>query len=131
MERPLASLEKVCAAVGDVVDILRFGDDLGLDTGMFMSRDKYQELFKPRHTILNEYVHKHSEMKTFLHSCGSLYPIIPYLIEAGYDILNPIQTIARDMHSEHLKKSSERTLPFGRWLQHQNDIRPRSSTGSL
>lgn len=151
MERSLASIEKVCAAVGDVVvrgrrkkppwlfetdanivDILRLGDDPGLDTGMLMSRGKYQELVKPRHAILNEYVHKHSGMKTFLHSCGSLYPIIPYLIEAGYDILNPIQTIARDMHSERLKKEFGKDITFwGWWLQHQNNIKPRSSTGSL
>lgn len=52
-------------------------------------------------------------MKTFLHSCSLFYLIILYLIEAGHDILNPIQTIARDMHPEHLKKSLERTLPFG------------------
>lgn len=112
MERHLASLEKVCAAVGDVVDILRFGDDLGMDTGMFMSREKYQELFKPRHTILNDYVHKHSNMKTFLHSCGSLYPIIPDLIEAGYDILNPVQTTARDMEPERLKKDFGMDITF-------------------
>lgn len=52
MERPISSLEKVCAVVGDTEDILRFGDDLGLDTGTLMLRDKYQELFKPRHTFL-------------------------------------------------------------------------------
>ena len=72
MMRHLATLEKVCASVGDIVDILRFGDDLGMDTGMFMSQEKYRELFKPYHTKLNEYVHKHSNMKTFLHSCGSI-----------------------------------------------------------
>ena len=112
MERHLASLEKVCAAVGDVVDILRFGDDLGMNTGMFMSREKYQELFKPRHTKLNEYVHSHSNMKTFLHSCGSLYPIMPDLIEAGYDILNPVQTTARDMDPATLKREFGRDITF-------------------
>ena len=54
MIRHLATLEKVCESVGDIVDILRFGDDLGMDTGMFMSREKYQELFKPYHRQLNE-----------------------------------------------------------------------------
>ena len=112
MERHMATLEKVCEAVGDVVDILRFGDDLGMDTGMFMSREKYQEIFKPRHAMLNEYVHKNSGMKTFLHSCGSIYPIIPDLIEAGYDILNPVQTTARDMEPVRLKKEFGRDITF-------------------
>ena len=112
MERHLASLEKVCAAVGDIVDILRFGDDLGMTTDMFMSREKYQTLFKPYHTKLNEYVHTHSNMKTLLHSCGSLYPIIPDLIEAGYDVLNPVQTSARDMDPATLKREFGKDITF-------------------
>lgn len=112
MIRHLASLEKVCAAVGDVVDILRFGDDLGMNTGMFMSREKYQQFFKPYHSRLNEYVHTHSNMKTLLHSCGSLYPIIPDLIDAGYDILNPVQTSAKDMDPETLKREFGMDITF-------------------
>lgn len=112
MVRHLASLEKVCAAVGDVVDILRFGDDLGMSTGMFMAREKYQHFFKPYHTKLNEYVHSHSNMKTLLHSCGSLYPIIPDLIDAGYDILNPVQTSARSMEPEILKREFGKDITF-------------------
>ena len=112
MMRHLATLEKVCASVGDIVDILRFGDDLGMDTGMFMSQEKYRELFKPYHTKLNEYVHKHSNMKTFLHSCGSIYPIIGDLIDAGYDILNPVQTTARQMDPETLKQEFGKDITF-------------------
>jgi uroporphyrinogen decarboxylase len=112
MEIHLASLEKVCAAVGDVVDILRFGDDLGMSTGMFMSREKYCGLFKKRHTKLCEYVHKHSGMKTFLHSCGSLYPIMGDLIEAGYDIINPVQTSAAQMDPSRLKKEFGKDITF-------------------
>jgi uroporphyrinogen decarboxylase len=52
MEQHLASLEKVCKAVGDVVDILRFGDDLGTNDRSFMRPEIYRRLFKPRHTIL-------------------------------------------------------------------------------
>ena len=112
MIRHLATLEKVCESVGDIVDILRFGDDLGMDTGMFMSREKYQTLFKPYHTKLNEYVHTHSKMKTFLHSCGSLYPIIPDFIEAGYDVLNPVQTTAYQMDPEVLKREFGKDITF-------------------
>lgn len=112
MIRHLATLEKVCESVGDIVDILRFGDDLGMDTGMFMSREKYQTLFKPYHTKLNEYVHTHSKMKTLLHSCGSVYPIIPDLIEAGYDVLNPVQTTAYQMDPEVLKREFGKDITF-------------------
>lgn len=112
MQRHLATLEKVCASVGDIVDILRFGDDLGMDTGMFMSQEKYRTLFKPYHTQLNTYVHTHSKMKTFLHSCGSIYPIIGDLIDDGYDCLNPVQTSARQMDPATLKKEFGDSITF-------------------
>jgi len=112
MEIHLASLEKVCAAVGDVADILRFGDDLGMGSGMFMSREKYQTLFKGRHAKLCEYVHKHSGMKTFLHTCGSVFPIIGDFIEAGYDIINPVQTSAKDMDPVSLKREYGSDITF-------------------
>lgn len=112
LERHLAMLTKVCEYVGDVVDIVRFGDDLGMNTGMFMSLEKYRELFKPYHTKINEYVHTHSNMKTFLHSCGSIYPVIGDLIEAGFDILNPVQTTARDMDPARLKQEYGKDITF-------------------
>ena len=111
-EKHMQTLERVCKAVGDVVDILRFGDDLGMDSGMFMSREKYREIFFPHHRRLCEYVHTHSQMKTFLHSCGSIYPIIGDLIEAGYDILNPIQTTARQMDPAVLKREFGKDITF-------------------
>lgn len=111
-ERHLQTLEKVCEAVGDVVDILRFGDDLGMDSGLFMAPEKYRQIFKPYHRKLCDYVHSHSQMKTFLHSCGSIYPIIGDLIDAGYDILNPVQTSARQMEPETLKREFGRDITF-------------------
>ena len=112
MEIHLATLEKVCNAVGDVVDILRFGDDLGMDSGLFMPPDTYRQLFKPRHTILCDYVKKNSNMKTFLHSCGSIYRVMPDLIEAGYDIINPVQTNTFEMDPVRLKKEFGKDITF-------------------
>ncbi len=112
MESHLATLAKVCEAVGDVADVLRFGDDLGHEGGPFMDPEIYRRVFKPRHRILCDYVHAHSSMKTFLHSCGSIYAVIPDLIEAGYDILNPVQTSARDMEPERLKREFGADMTF-------------------
>jgi uroporphyrinogen decarboxylase len=112
MEQHLMTLEKVCAAVGDVADILRFGDDLGTDRGPFMSPKMYQKLFKPRHTQLNAYVHQHSQMRTYLHSCGSIHKLMPDLIEAGYDVINPVQITAKDMEPERLKKDFGKDITF-------------------
>lgn len=112
MELHLATLEKVCKAVGDVADILRFGDDLGMDSGPFMPPQIYRDLFKPRHAALCDYVKKHSAMKTYLHSCGSLYALMPDLIEAGYDIINPVQTSSVDMEPVRLKKEFGKEITF-------------------
>ncbi len=112
MERHLATLEKTCRAVGDVVEIIRFGDDLGTNGGPFMSPGTYRKLFKPRHQILCDYVHKHSKMKTFLHSCGSIRALLPDLIEAGFDIINPVQTTCKGMEAEGLKADFGRDICF-------------------
>ena len=112
MEIHLATLEKVCQAVGDVVDLIRFGDDLGTDQGPFMPPDVYRKLFKPRHTILCDYVKKNSQMHTFLHSCGSIYKLLPDLIEAGFEVFNPVQINSRDMESERLKKEFGQDITF-------------------
>ncbi len=104
MERHLATLEKVCASVGDVVDIIRFGDDLGMTTGPFMDVESYKTLFKPRHKQLCDYVKSHSSMRTFIHSCGSISLLMPDLIDAGIEIFNPVQTNAKDMSPEFIKK---------------------------
>jgi uroporphyrinogen decarboxylase len=112
MEKHLATLANVCESVGDVADILRFGDDLGTDTGPFMAPATYRRLFKPRHKILCDYVKTHSQMRTFLHSCGSIYRLMPDLIEAGYDVINPVQITARDMAPEKLKREFGRDITF-------------------
>jgi uroporphyrinogen decarboxylase len=112
MERHLATLEKVCAAVGDVADIIRFGDDLGTDQGPFMQPELYRSLFKPRHRRLCDYVRSHSAMHNFLHSCGSIDQVLPDLIEAGFEIINPVQTNARGMEPARLKAEFGRDITF-------------------
>jgi uroporphyrinogen decarboxylase len=104
MERHMATLSKVCEYLGDVVDVIRFGDDLGMDMGPFMQPETYRALFKPRHAKLCAFTHAHSSMHTFLHSCGSIADLIPDLIEAGFEILNPVQTSSRGMEPERLKR---------------------------
>jgi uroporphyrinogen decarboxylase len=112
MIRHMDKLEKICSAVGDIIDIVTFGDDLGMDNGPFMAPEIYRQLFKPAHTRLNEYVHKNTRMHTFLHSCGSIYQLMPDLIEAGFEIFNPVQTNAREMEPEKLKKEFGKDITF-------------------
>lgn len=112
MIRHLATLEKVCNAVGDIADVIRFGDDLGMSTGPFMDAETYKTLFKPRHKILCDYVKSHSQMHTFIHSCGSISLLMPHLIDAGIEIFNPVQTNVYGMEPRFLKKEFGKDCTF-------------------
>ena len=104
MKRHIASLEKVCAAVGDIVDVIRIGDDLGMTSGPFMSADIYRKYFKKHHKTLCDFIKSHSSAHVFIHSCGSIAELMPDLIDAGIEIFNPVQTNARGMKPDFLKK---------------------------
>jgi uroporphyrinogen decarboxylase len=72
----------------------------------------YQELFKPRLTELCNHIKKHSHFKIFFHSCGSVYELIPDLLDAGIDILNPVQLGVKDMDPKRLKEEFGDELTF-------------------
>ncbi len=112
VERNLVKLEKLIDSVGDYVDLLQFGDDLGGQGGPFMSPDIYREVFMPRHKKMWDFVHDNSDCKIFLHSCGSIYELLPSLIEAGLDVLNPVQTTTKDMEPEKLKAEFGKDIVF-------------------
>jgi len=112
MENHMVTLAKACEAVGDIVDIIKFGDDLGTTNGPFISNEMYQEFFKSKHRQLCDYVKDNSSMHTMLHSCGGIYDLIPDLIEAGFEILNPVQINAENMEPERLKKEFGRDVTF-------------------
>ncbi len=112
VEIHLEGLERICRAVGDLIDVIRFGDDLGMDAGPFMDPDTYAKLFKPRHAMICEFARRHTRAKRMLHSCGSIYTLLPHLIEAGFEIINPVQTSAHDMEPEKLKREFGRDICF-------------------
>ncbi|MGI6339286.1 MAG: uroporphyrinogen decarboxylase family protein [Bacteroidales bacterium] len=108
----LEGLEKKCSSMGDVADIIRFGDDLGMTTGPMIDPETFRKILKPRYKTLCDYVRKNSNMKIFLHSCGSIRQYIPDLIEAGFDIINPVQTNCYQMDLPGLKKEFGSEITF-------------------
>jgi len=112
VERNMFKLERIIDGVGRYIDFLQFGDDLGGQDGPFMSPDIYREVFKPRHKKMWDFVHEKSNAKVFLHSCGSIYELLPDLVDAGLDVLNPVQTTSRNMEPEKLKKEFGKNLVF-------------------
>ncbi|MCX7918668.1 MAG: methyltransferase [bacterium] len=104
VETHLINLRDYLAAVGDYIQIIQMGDDLGTQISSQISPQMYAELIKPRHKKIYQYVREHSQVKVFLHSCGAIYDLIPDLIDAGVDILNPVQTSAAKMDPKKLKE---------------------------
>ena len=79
-------------------------DDAGMQNREFLSPDLFTEMIKPHYKRLCDWVHAHTNWKTYLHSCGSIYHFIPEWIDAGIDILNPVQISAANMEPERLMK---------------------------
>ncbi|MBI2437731.1 MAG: hypothetical protein HYV36_02825 [Lentisphaerae bacterium] len=75
-----------------------------MDKAVIINPELWAEMIKPHYAKLCAWIHRNTRWKTFLHSCGSVYHLIPHLIEAGVDILNPIQTSAANMEPQRLKK---------------------------
>lgn len=112
LERHMDFLGKICDSIGDIVDIIKFGDDLGTNAGPLIPLDIYKKFFMPRHKLMCEYVRKHSSAHTMLHCCGGIYELIPGLIEAGFEILNPVQINAFEMEPERLKREFGKDVTF-------------------
>ena len=128
-EVALENLRKILAAVGpDAYDaVFVCGTDFGTQIGTFCSRETFLELYTPYYKRLNGWIHDNTPWKTLKHSCGAVESFFPSFIEAGFDILNPVQCSATGMDPTHLKKTygdrvvfwgggvdTQKTLPFGK-----------------
>ncbi len=123
----LKNLETLINLFGDRVQaVFLTGTDFGTQRGLFISKEAYREMFKPYHVRINKFIHQRSKWKTFIHSCGSVYDLLPDFVEAEFDILNPVQCSAACMDARTLKKefgkhftfwgggvNTQQTLPFG------------------
>ena len=99
--------------IADLVDIVQFTDDLGTQRAPFMSPARYREFLKPYHRAWMDMAHRIApRAKVAIHTCGSVYDLIPDFIEIGIEILNPIQPRARNMEPWRLKQEFGRDLSF-------------------
>ncbi len=105
VEASIECLKRVHQAVGDrPVAWGVAADDSGTQRGEFIRPELWAEMIKPHYRRLCDWIHAHTAWKTYFHCCGSIYHLIPHLIEAGIDILNPVQTSAANMTPERLKR---------------------------
>lgn len=135
----IKNLEKIHNAVGEkVTAVFITGTDFGTQHGPFINPKNYVKLYKPFHKQVNDWVHMHTQWKTFIHSCGSIYALLPEMVDAGFDILNPVQCSAACMEPRTLKEQfggritfwgggvdTQKTLPFGTPEEIRREVRER------
>lgn len=113
----------VLDAIGDYCDIVMLGDDLGTQMQPMLSPQMFRERFKPLFKMMFESFKRKTNAKVALHTCGSVFDLLDDLIEAGLDILNPVQATAVDMEPEKLKKKAGDHLVFWGGISTQNVLR--------
>ena len=112
-EIALANLEKIRVRVGDRVQaVFVCGTDFGTQQSTFCSVDTFRSLYAPYYRRVNDWIHARTPWKTFKHSCGAVRTLIPAVIEAGFDILNPVQCSAAGMDAAALKAEYGSDLVF-------------------
>jgi len=104
--------ERAIKEVEDLVDVVIEADDLASQRSLLMSPQTYRTLVKPRHQRLFSCVKELAPVKLFFHSCGAVRPLIGDLIDAGIDILNPVQVSAAGMDLRELKREFGQDLVF-------------------
>lgn len=98
--------------VGPYLQIIKLADDLGTQNGPAMSPATYRRMIKPYHKKLIDFVKRRTNAKIFFHTCGSVYDLLPDLIDAGVEILNPVQVSAKNMDTRQLKAEFGREISF-------------------
>ncbi len=124
--------------VGEFIHFVNLGDDLGTQAGPLFSSDFYRLFLKPRQRELFRYIHNHTDARIWFHSCGSVEIFLSDLIDIGVDIINPVQTTARNMEAKYLKKEygqkivfwgggcdTQHVLPFGDPREVDEDVKNR------
>jgi uroporphyrinogen-III decarboxylase len=126
-EVALANLELIRRRIGNRVDAIYVcGTDFGTQSSAFCSVATLRELWAPYYRAINNWVHANTTWKCFKHSCGSVERFFETFIDAGFDIINPVQCSAAGMDPAMLKArygdrlvfwgggiDTQQTLPFG------------------
>lgn len=134
----LEILEPFLKIVGPHISVIQMNDDFGAQEALQIPPEMYREIFKPRQKKWIEFVRARTNAKIFLHCDGAVEPILKDFVEIGIDVLNPLQTSARGMEPEKIKKlygknlrfwgggvDTQSTLPFGSLEQIRNEVRYR------
>ncbi len=113
IEIALENFTRLHKVIGENIDAVYIcGTDFGTQESTFCSPEQFDELWLPYYRKINDWVHAHTNWKTFKHSCGAVEPFMSRFIAAGFDIINPVQVNAKGMDPAHLKNTYGKDLVF-------------------
>ncbi len=141
LEHDRKILDKFLSVVGPFIDVIQMNDDFGAQDSMQIPPSLYRSMFKPRQKKWIEFVKARTKAKVFIHCDGAVEEILADFIEIGIDILNPLQTSARGMNPENIKRTygkslsfwgggvdTQSTLPFGQIQDVRREVQERIKT---
>jgi len=112
-ELAIENFKRIYERIGNQIDaVFICGTDFGTQESTFCSPDQFSEMYLPYYKRINDWMHQHTAWKSFKHSCGAVESFMPLFIEAGFDIINPVQINAKGMDPRHLKNAYGKELVF-------------------
>jgi len=136
----LEKAKQLAQAVGPYASVFAIYQDYGTQRAELISPETFERLVMPHYRRVFDWIHQNTNWKVLFHSCGSIYRLIPQIVEMGVDILNPIQTNATNMDPRRLKSEfgnrlvfwgggveTQTTLPSGTPEQVRQQVRERIS----
>lgn len=109
----IENLKLLYGVIGNKIDVVfTCGTDFGTQNSTFCSTETFDRVWLPYYRKVNDWIHLNTSWKTFKHSCGAVEPLMSHFIEAGFDIINPVQINASGMDPKLLKKKYGDKLVF-------------------
>ncbi|MCK9639997.1 MAG: hypothetical protein M0R39_08820 [Prolixibacteraceae bacterium] len=132
----IENLQRIYRTIGNDIDVLFVcGTDFGTQDSTFCAPEQFDDLWLPYYQRVNDWVHTNTQWKTFKHSCGAVENFMGRFIDAGFDIINPVQVSAKGMDPKHLKETygkyltfwgggvnTQTTLPYGTTQQVREEV---------
>lgn len=113
IDTAISNYQRLWECIGDNVNVIYLcGADFGTQNSQFCSVETFKTLWLPHYKRMTDWIHQHTTWKIFKHSCGSIVPLLPAMIEAGFDIINPVQINAKGMDPAFLKKEFGKDITF-------------------
>ena len=109
----IENMKAISEIAEDKIDVIfTCATDLAHQESLFVSSDVFRRVYVPHYIRANEWIHSNTRWKILKHSCGAVEPLIPMLIECGFDALNPVQCSAKGMDARYLKETYGKDISF-------------------